>query len=155
MRSHRLFTLPPECAAAVLPALVRIASSLCGLHSAMETPGTRLLRLMSEIESESGSPAEVVLYGAGKHTARLLAERNVWESKKHKVVGIIDDHPRFGQTPVYLDLPVQALESATARVAAGKVLPPVVLSTDTYEDQFWEQAAALREAGVAVFRLYS
>ena len=47
---------------------------------------------------------------------------------------------------------VQSLESATARVAAGKVLPPVVLSTDTYEDQFWEKAAPLREAGVAVFR---
>ena len=57
--------------------------------------------------------------------------------------------------PVYLDLPVQSLESAKARVVSGKMLPPVVLSTDTYEEQFWEQSAPLREAGVLVFRLYS
>jgi hypothetical protein len=154
-RQERLSSLPPQCAGALLPSLAQITSSLCGLHGTTQTPGRRLLKLMNEIESESGSPAQVLLYGAGKHTARLLAERNVWESKKHKVVGIIDDHPRFGQMPVYLDLPVQSLESAKARVVSGKMLPPVVLSTDTYEEQFWEQSAPLREAGVLVFRLYS
>jgi len=107
------------------------------------------------LESRAGHPAEVVLYGAGKHTARLLSERYQWESRRHRVVGIIDDHPRFAQTPVYLDLPVQSMGAAAARVLAGQALPPVVLSTDTYEDQFWAQSAPLREAGVPVFRLYS
>jgi hypothetical protein len=30
----------------------------------------------------------------------------------------------------------------------------VVLSTDTYQDQFWGQTKGLRERGAAVFRLY-
>ncbi|HSZ58134.1 MAG TPA: hypothetical protein VK797_20895, partial [Tepidisphaeraceae bacterium] len=90
-----------------------------------------------------------------KHTARLLSERHRWETRRHRVVGIIDDHPRFAQSPVHLDLPVQSLESAKARVRAGQMLPPVVLSTDTYEEQFWAQCAPLRAAGVPVLRLYS
>jgi hypothetical protein len=70
-------------------------------------------------------------------------------------MGIIDDHPRFKTEPVYLDLPVESLGAAHARLKAGQAILPVVLSTDTYQDQFWQQAAPLREAGVAVYRLYS
>jgi glycosyltransferase involved in cell wall biosynthesis len=153
-KSDRLSSLPRQCAAALLPALTNITSSLCGLKTASRTPGGRLLKLMTALQSRSGSPARVLLYGAGKHTARLLTERHLWESKHHKIVGVIDDHPRFAQSPLYLDLPVQSLDSATARVLSGNALPPVVLSTDTYEDQFWSQSAPLRQAGVPVYRLY-
>jgi len=147
----RLLSLPPECAVAILPALVQMTGALVGVPSQLQTPGSRLLHVMEKLDG----PAQVLLYGAGKHTARLMSERHIWESRRHRVVGIIDDHPRFAQSPVYLDLPVQSLGSARARVLAGEAIPPVVLSTDTYEDQFWNQSAPLREAGVRVLRLYS
>jgi glycosyltransferase involved in cell wall biosynthesis len=152
---ERLGSLPPQCPATILPALVRLTGMLAGADVARQTPGARLARIMDEIETQSGAPACVVLYGAGKHTARLLSERHRWESRRHRVVGIIDDHPRFAQSPVYLDLPVQSMDAARAKVLAGQAMPPVVLSTDTYEDQFWAQSASLRAAGVRVFRLYS
>ena len=155
-RTERLGSLPPACAAAVLPALSRVVGTLAGVPlPASSTPGTRLLHIMDALERRHRQPARVLLYGAGKHTARLLAERHVWESRRHRVVGIIDDHPRFEASPQYLDLPVQSVRSAHARARAGTTLPPVVLSTDTYEDQFWAQCAPLRAAGVPVFRLYS
>jgi glycosyltransferase involved in cell wall biosynthesis len=148
---RKLLSLPPACAAAVLPALVRMTGAMAGVTSQFQTPGTRLLQVMESLDA----PAEILLYGAGKHTARLMSERHLWESRRHRVVGIIDDHPQFALSPVYLDLPVQSLGSAKARVLAGEALPTVVLSTDTYEDQFWKQSAPLREAGVRVLRLYS
>ena len=152
---RKLESLPAKSLAAILPAVVRLTGALAGADVVRTTPGVRLLRIMNDIEKRSGAPAEVVLYGAGKHTARLLSERHRWEACRHRVVGIIDDHPRFTQTPAYLDLPVQSLESARARVRSGQPMPPVVLSTDTYEEQFWSQCAPLREAGVPVLRLYS
>jgi glycosyltransferase involved in cell wall biosynthesis len=154
-RQAKLLSLPPQCAAALLPALLHLTQSLSGLQPTSQTPGSRLLHVMKQLETTTGSPAQILLYGAGKHTARLLTERHRWESQHHKVVGIIDDHPRFAQSPVYLDLPVQSLESAAARVLSGSILLPIVLSTDTYEDQFWTQSAPLRKAGVPVYRLYS
>src|SRR5206468_633771 len=94
-------------------------------------------------------------YGAGKHTVRLLSERHVWEAEGHRIVGILDDHPRFAESPFFAELPVQSIQLAKAALLAGKAILPVVLSTDTYEDQFWEQTAVLRASGVRVFRLYS
>lgn len=155
-RSQQLAALPPACSSAILPALSRITGILAGVRQPLvHTPGTRLLHIMNGLERRHRQPAKVLLYGAGKHTARLLSERQVWESRGHRIVGIIDDHPRFQQSPVYLDLPVQSVGAAKARVLDGHDLPPVVLSTDTYEDQFWDQSAPLREAGVPVFRLYT
>jgi glycosyltransferase involved in cell wall biosynthesis len=155
-RSARLASLPPGCAAAVLPAMSRLTAALAGVKPpGARTPGMRLLQIMDDLERRHGTPARVLLYGAGKHSARLMAERHLWETRRHRVVGIIDDHPRFHASPVYLDLPVQSVGAAAARVAAGEALAPVVLSTDTYEDQFWAQCAPLRAAGVPVFRLYT
>ena len=125
---------------------------LAGVHRPAATPGARLLRIMEA--HAGGRPVEVLLYGAGKHTARLLAERHVWESRGHRVVGLIDDHPRFAEGGMYLDLPVSSARSMERRMATSRERPVVVLSTDTYQDQFWTQTKALREAGVAVFRLY-
>ena len=153
---ERLEALPPRVIRAVLPALCSITANLSGVRFARsQTPGQRLLGIMEEFSKPQGRPAKVLLYGAGKHTARLLTERQLWECRRHRVVGIIDDHPRFAQTPVHLGLPVQSMEGATARVLSGELLPPVVLSTDTYQEQFWRQSAPLRDAGVPVRRLYS
>ena len=138
--------------AAFLPALGAMTAALTGTGlSHPVTPGGRLLAIMAGLQRQSGRPAEVALYGAGKHTARLLAERHLWESRGHRVVSLIDDHPRFHEVPMYLDLPVQSVDAARA---AAATLPPIVLRTDTYEDQFWQQTAPLRAAGVPVHRLY-
>lgn len=155
-RNRKLATLPPACGAAVLSALARITATLAGVRPpGALTPGMRLLGIMDQLERRQGAPVAVLLYGAGKHTARLLTERHIWEERRHRVVGIIDDHPRFEVSPRYLDLPVESVRGAHARLRSGGALPPVVLSTDTYEDQFWAQCAPLRAAGVPVFRLYS
>ena len=151
-RTERLRTLPAGIAGAILPSLAAITGALAGVYLPAHTPGARLLRIMEA--HGRGRPVEVVLYGAGKHSARLLAERQVWESRGHRVVGLIDDHSRFAADGAYLDLPVCSTVAAEQRVVDGKGTPAVVLSTDTYQDQFWAQTARLREAGVAVFRLY-
>ncbi len=148
--SAKLQTLPADCIASVLPAFAALVSQVSGSECGLEevTPGRRLLSIMDDLQRQSRRPAQVLLYGAGRHTARLLSERALWESRGHRVVGLIDDHPRFAVEPKHLDLPVQSLRSATNSSM------PVVLSTDTYQDQFWQQTAALRERGVPVFRLY-
>jgi hypothetical protein len=151
-RAERLRTLPAEIAGAILPPLVAMTGALAGVHQPAATPGARLLRIMDT--HGDGRPVEVVLYGAGKHTARLLAERHAWEPRGHRVVGLIDDHPRFAEGGAYLDLPVWSARVMERRMAADGKGPVVVLSTDTYQDQFWAQTAALRQAGAVVFRLY-
>jgi hypothetical protein len=142
-------------AAAVLPALSAMTGLLAGVHRSETSPGARLLRIMEEIGARRGRPAEVVLFGAGKHTARLLAEREVWEARGHRVVGLIDDHPRFGDGAKYLELPVVALGSAEGELAVRARPPAVVLSTDTYQEQFWGKTSGLRARGVEVYRLYA
>ena len=149
---ERLQTLPPSIAAALLPALSMLTGSLTGALDSRETksPGSRLDRICESLSQ----PANVLLYGAGKHTTRLLAERHTWERHGHRVVGVIDDHPKFVENPSCLGLPVRSLAAAEAAARAGEALPPIVLSTDTYEEQFWERTAALRALDVPVFRLY-
>jgi hypothetical protein len=150
----RIDTLPPGTAAALLPALSRITAALTGATNARsQSPGSRLNDICRQIKPEHSGSA-VLLYGAGKHTARLMGERHVWERQGHRVVGVIDDHPRFADQPLFLDLPVQSLTAVESAIRAGHKLPPVILSTDTYEDQFWENTAGLRNLGVPVFRLY-
>jgi glycosyltransferase involved in cell wall biosynthesis len=138
-------------ASPLLRALCAMTGNLAGVYANEQSPGARLLRIMEELRDRTGRPARVMLYGAGKHSARLLAERGVWEAGGHAVSGFIDDHPR---SPTYLDLPVESLAAVRARLSAGKEVWPIVLSTDTYEDQFWAQTQTLRDQGVAVFRLY-
>jgi FlaA1/EpsC-like NDP-sugar epimerase len=154
-RTARLATLPAGCLGAILPALSALTGVLAGVHRPAHTPGARLLRIMEALSNGDGRRADVLLYGAGKHSARLLAERHLWESRGHRVVGLIDDHPRFAEGGTYSDLPVRSLRAVEASVLEGKETPVVVLSTDTYQDQFWAQTKTLRARGIKVFRLYS
>ena len=124
------------------------------VEAAADSPGRRLSAICETITSTHREPARLLLYGAGKHTARLLSERHAWERHGHCVVGIIDDHPKFTDSPTFLDLPVRSLAAVEAAIKAGQSSAPVVLSTDTYEDQFWEKTSSLRSLGVPVFRLY-
>ena len=136
---------------AILPALARMTAALTGSADRGHSPGLLLEAVCRRIGT---GPADVLLYGAGKHTARLLAERHAWERHGHRVVGLIDDHPKFDGNAQHLGLPVRSLAATEAAAAAGEPVPAVVLSTDTYQGQFWDQTAGLRRSGVHVFRLY-
>jgi glycosyltransferase involved in cell wall biosynthesis len=152
--SNRLASLPPEIAGALLPCISRVTSALLRIDTNIDSPGGRLEQICQKLTTDRGESARILLYGAGKHTARLLSESHRWERHGHKVVGLIDDHPRFVRMPQYLGLPVRSLAEAQKDAIAGNAMPAVVLSTDTYEQQFWEQTAPLREQGVRVFKLY-
>jgi glycosyltransferase involved in cell wall biosynthesis len=152
--SDRLSSLPANVAAAILPCIARLTAALVRVDGSHDSPGSRLDDICQKLTGDQQASARVLLYGAGKHTARLLSERHRWERHGHKVVGLIDDHPRFLQKPKYLGLPVRSLTDVQSDAVAGRPMPAVVLSTDTYEDQFWEQTEILREHGVRVFKLY-
>ncbi len=138
-------------AAPVLSAAARMVAVLAGCGDAAASPGARLDAVCRRIGT---GPADVLLYGAGKHTDRLLSERHAWERNGHRVVGLIDDHPRFADAGEHHGLPVRSLVATEAAAEAGDAVPAVVLSTDTYQGQFWERTAGLRRRGVHVFRLY-
>ena len=150
--TDRLATLPNGIAAAILPCLSRMTAALMRMEQFSDSPGDRLDRICQQLNA--GAPVNVLLYGAGKHTARLLSERHRWERHGHRVVGLIDDHPRFSAGKICMGLPVQSRAEAEAYAAGAAVVPAIILSTDTFEDQFWDQTQKLRESGVKVFRLY-
>jgi glycosyltransferase involved in cell wall biosynthesis len=135
----------------LLTPLIRLAHTLTNtpLPSAPLTPGTRLANLLTALSPNA--PLHVALYGAGRHSAKLLAEKHRWESHGHRVTALIDDHPRFSSGGSHLNLPV--LSPAAALDTPNH--PPIVLSTDTFEDQLWQKTATFRDRGIPVHRLYS
>jgi hypothetical protein len=149
--------LPSVYTGPLLEAISRLTMFLAGVPDpAVKTPGMRLAAIMQEVAAAAKSPAKILLYGAGRHTSRLLAERHLWELAGHAVVGLVDDHPRFqaaGQN-VHLGLPVQSAAQLLRRLPLEDRAVALVLSTDAFQEQFWSQTAALREAGLKVYRLY-
>ncbi|MBU0640315.1 MAG: polysaccharide deacetylase family protein, partial [Planctomycetes bacterium] len=87
----------------------------------------------------------ITLYGAGRHTARLLQTTPLWPLH---VLGIVDDNcnlrggQRYG-LPVYAprDLPALAPDA-------------VLISSDQYEEAIYERIAPLEARGIRVLRLY-
>ncbi len=152
---RRLAGIPAPFAGALVRPLVSLTEHLAGIRTgATLTPGQRLLEIMERLKKANGAPAQVLLYGAGRHSARVLAEKHLWESQGHRVVGFVDDAPRWNSGGAHLGLPVQTGSKILAQAIARQTLCPVVLSSDTFEDQFWEKTASLRGAGVRVLRLY-
>jgi hypothetical protein len=152
--SEKLLRLPNAVASALLPCISHMTAALLRLDQPSDSPGTRLDEICEKICAGQSQPARVLLYGAGKHTARLLSERHRWERHGHRVIGLIDDHPRFILSPTFLGLPVRSLADVQRDAAAGVAVPPVILSTDTHEQQFWIQTQGLRDRGVRVATLY-
>jgi len=116
------------------------------------TPATRLLKRLASHPGTRGGGIQFYLYGAGRHTDRLLTEKGRWEARGHVCIGLVDDHPRFEANPVYRELPVLSLVKAMRKLGLGDV---VVLSSDAFEEQMWQQTVGLRGRGVAVYRLYA
>ncbi|HUO06705.1 MAG TPA: glycosyltransferase family 4 protein [Phycisphaerae bacterium] len=150
-----LSTIPPLFATALIEPLVAMTRFACGINNAVLTPGQRLLAIMEQIARQQGTPhARVLLYGAGRHSTRLLTEKHLWTKAGHEVVGFIDDGARWANGGTHLGLPVMSKQVLLAGNDAAPI-PSIVLSTDTFEDQFWQQTQIFRERGVDVFRLYA
>jgi hypothetical protein len=149
--------LPMRLATSLIEPLVAITRFACGItnESVQVTPGQRLLAIMRKIaDEEKNGRVKVLLYGAGRHSTRLLTEMHVWAAIGHEVVGFIDDGARWAQGGTHLGLPVMTRQMVLEQLTKSGALPAVVLSTDTFEHQFWEQTAELRSRGVRVYRLY-
>jgi len=153
----RLLSLPPAHSFRLLvaSALARgEADLLPAFVPQAELPPPALTpvdRLLKQLGTLAGGQ-RFYLYGAGRHTARLLMEQCRWEELGHKLLGLIDDHPRYAQVPEAYGMPVISCAAAAENVASSEV---VVLSTDAFEEQFWANTAKLREGGVTVLRLYT
>ncbi len=153
-RTGRLASVPPHYIASLLKAVTQLAQFVAGVPDPSTiTPGMRLTRIMDSVSKETGRPTRVILFGAGRHTSRLLAESHLWESKGHGVAGIIDDHPRFQNGGTHLGLPIESRMKFEARTPLANPAV-IVLSSDTFQEQFWQQTESLRSQGVRVFKLY-
>jgi hypothetical protein len=138
--------------------LMRLVHACCGVEVVVEevSPGERLLRVMNRIAAQANvGGARVILYGAGRHSARLLAERNLWEKRGHSVVGFLDDAPRWAGGGEWMGMRVFSMEMLMRGLERGEKVLPVVLSTDAFEGQLWERTVGLWERGVVVMRLYT
>jgi len=118
-------------------------------------PAARVCCILDAVGRTLGRPAQAWLFGAGRHTNRLLQKRESWESAGHRIAGLIDDDPALAEAGP-AGLPVWPRARFEAAIAAGELAPDaVILSTDTFEDHFWQLTAAIRARGVPVYRLYA
>jgi len=146
-----------------MPTAQRTMNNWFDLHARIQPPETqpvafdpalRILKIMDELSATLHRPVQMWLFGAGRHTARLLEQKTAWEQAGHKIVGLIDDDARFAGNPVHLELPVWSRQKLADAVESGQAIDGLILSSDTFEDHFWQLTAALRTQGVRVFRLY-
>lgn len=101
---------------------------------------------------------EVALWGAGRHTARVLDALRVMESAgatsmtpltpmtamTPRVTRVVDDHAQGHVGEFTIERP-EALRDGQA----------VLISSDAHEAAMWERSMPLRQRGVRVFRLYA
>jgi len=104
----------------------------------------RVRRLVQHCLSRGIS--NVLLYGAGRHTARLLQTAPLWPLR---VLGIVDNDPGLTGTQRYGLRLHSPAEIETLRPDA------VVISSDRYEDAIYERIAPLESRGIPVLRLYA
>jgi len=88
----------------------------------------------------------IALYGAGRHTARLMETTSLWPLQ---VVGIIDDDEslkgaRRHGLPIYASADLSEMKPDA-----------VLISSDQYEECIYRRIAPLESRGIRVLRLYS
>lgn len=88
----------------------------------------------------------IALYGAGRHTAKLLQSAPLWPLH---VLGIVDDDPSLRGSQRY-GLPVHA-----AADLPDLPLDAVLISSDQYEEAIYQRIAPLEARGIQVLRLYA
>ena len=107
------------------------------------TPGPAARRLLAAVKGARAR--RVLLYGAGKHTARLGA----WVRRSPAIVGIIDDRAGEAGVPTAMHgVPVVSPGDAASLRASA-----VIVSSDEHEPEISERAARL-PGSPRVIRLY-
>jgi glycosyltransferase involved in cell wall biosynthesis len=139
---------------AVLNAMILQMSGTLGLEPEIPSPGSLLTARLQILFKRLGRPPNVWLFGAGRYTLRLLGERYRWESLGFGLAGIIDEHPRFQQTPTYLGLPVQTPAQLCAAIQRGQSVDAIVLSTDTLQAVFRQRAQCFGDLDIEVLTLH-
>ncbi len=87
---------------------------------------------------------EVTLWGAGRHTGRVLEALKLMAPMTPRVTRIVDDHAVGHVGEFTIERPEV--------LRAGET---VLISSDAHEAAMWERSLALRQRGVRVFRLYA
>lgn len=150
---ERFATLSSEHMGALVQALSLMTGLCSGANSAISSsPGYALIRIFEHLFANGKEPV-IWLFGAGRFTQRLLAERYLWESRGYKIGGIIDDSPRFAGGQSLQGIPVaNRNDFKKVHVSQQAHAINVVLSTDTLEAKFWELTEELRKEGMTVLR---
>jgi len=151
---ERLNRMTPEQIGCVLNALADILHSCVGVEGFVSTPGRLLTAYLERLRDELGRVPTIWLFGAGRHTTRLMGERFLWESHGLALAGIIDDHARFNSSSTYLGLPVRSSSAMEAALSRGERVDSVILSTDTLQELFWTHTAPFRALGVTTVKLF-
>lgn len=152
--AERFANLPAAYAGPLIQALGLLSGLCAGAHAAVSpSAGQTLIRIFEHLQQRGHAP-KVWLFGAGRFTQRLLAERYLWESRGYEIEGIIDDAPRFAGSKTLQGLPVLSRNDFRTRFANRQMAARhVVLSTDTLEAKFWELTDPLRADGLTVLKL--
>lgn len=147
---RRISQVPPVCFLNSIPELstmIRTMQPTSGPdHCVAFSPAiAKVIALFKTADK----PVFIALYGAGKHSRKLLLQNALLLQNGIKVTAILDDDPdKHGKS--ILNIPIlPPLEATTLDIGC------VVLSSDFAEEALWQASAFLREAGMAVFRLYA
>jgi glycosyltransferase involved in cell wall biosynthesis len=135
---------------AVLEALVQQMTGTLGLPGPIPTPGRLLLAQMTALSRRLNRPPTIWLFGAGRYTQRLLAERYLWESAGFSIAGIVDDHRRFQESPDYLGITVKSAQQLCAAIERGEAVDAIILSTDALTEVLSRRAQCFRDLGIEV-----
>jgi glycosyltransferase involved in cell wall biosynthesis len=152
-REHQWEALSGPQIRAVLCVLISQMSGTVGLLPEIPTPGLLLAARLTHLADKLKRPPNVWLFGAGRYTQRLLGERHRWQSLGISLAGIIDEHPRFEQTPTYLGLSVQKPAHLCAAIKGGQLVDANILSTDTHESVFRERTKCFADLGIQIVAL--
>jgi FkbM family methyltransferase len=113
-----------------------------------------LRQTIATLSRQIGRPPRLWFFGAGRHTQRLLAQKELW-LQNASILGLIDDNSAFAPpNDHYLGLPVRSRRDSETQLATGNPPDAIILSSDTFEDTFWALTAPFRDRGIPVLRLY-
>jgi glycosyltransferase involved in cell wall biosynthesis len=131
---------PPPPEVAFLVDEVRLAEQTAATAALRPRVAATLERLHTE------GIRHIALYGAGRHTLRVLAD---WPHTEVEVVAILDDSPDACGGKI-LRIPVRPPREATELGVEA-----VVVSSDRWQAEILAKATPLREAGLLVLGFYA
>ena len=146
---ERIARVPPAVWCGAAPEIADAVRTL--LADAPQASGEDVIAAAQRIIERlapSGDRRRVALYGAGKHTRKVLSQHERLQANGIWIELILDDEERRrGET-------IAGVRVASPQEALSAGIDAVVLSSDAMESLLWQRSRFLREAGVAVVRLY-